>query len=108
MLESLVRNAGLASHFDEILSVDRLQTYKPDPGVYQLAVETLGLPKERILFVSSNGWDVAGSKAFGFTVAWVNRQGEPHDELGMRPDYVVGNLLELADVVTCAGGSSKC
>jgi 2-haloacid dehalogenase len=100
MLETVAQNGGLATYFDEILSVDALQTYKPDPQVYQLAVSTLGVPKERILFVSSNGWDVAGSKAFGFAVGWINRQGKTAEELGVLPDYVVGNLLELAELTS--------
>ncbi|ATY84566.1 haloacid dehalogenase type II [Kyrpidia spormannii] len=100
MLETVVRNTGLRTYFNDILSVDELQTYKPDPRVYELAVSTLGVVKKQILFVSSNGWDVAGGKAFGFTVAWVNRQGKPHEELGVRPDYVVRNLLELVDTVS--------
>jgi len=100
MLETVVRHAGLEAHFGNILSVDPLQTYKPDPVVYQLAVSTLDVPKEHILFVSSNGWDVAGSNAFGFTVGWINRLGKTVEELGVRPDYIVRDLLELADVIS--------
>lgn len=99
MLVSVVRNAGLEAYFDQILSVDPLQTYKPDPPVYQLAVSKLNVPKEHILFVSSNGWDVAGSKAFGFTVGWINRQ-KTIEELGVRPDFVVDNLLDLAQMTS--------
>lgn len=100
MLETVVRHAGLETHFEKILSVDALQTYKPDPQVYQLATSTLGVAKEQILFVSSNGWDVAGSKAFGFTVGWINRKGNTQEELGFRPDYTVNNLLELANLIS--------
>lgn len=99
MLQTVVRNAGLESYFDDILSVDVLQIYKPDPSVYQLAVSKLDVPKDHILFVSSNGWDVAGSKSFGFTVGWINRQGKTLEELGVRPDHEVTNLLELADAI---------
>lgn len=97
MLEALVRNAGLLWNFDHVLSVDPLKTYKPDPRVYQLAVNALGVAKERILFISSNGWDVAGAKSFGFTVGWLNRRGKVAEELGIRPDYEVANLLELIE-----------
>ncbi|GMA64223.1 haloacid dehalogenase type II [Alicyclobacillus fastidiosus] len=100
MLTTVVQNAGLTSYFDQILSVDPLQTYKPEPQVYQLAVSTLGVAKEHILFVSSNGWDVAGSKAFGFTVGWINRQNKTTEELGVQPDHVVRNLLQLAEVIS--------
>ncbi|SFV05778.1 2-haloacid dehalogenase [Alicyclobacillus macrosporangiidus] len=96
MLQVVVHHAGLPSLFAHVLSVDLVKTYKPDPRVYELVTRTLHLQKEEILFVSSNGWDVAGAKSFGFTVAWVNRQRQTHEELGVQPDYVADDLLQLA------------
>ena len=50
-------------------------------------------------FVSSNAWDVVGAKAFGFRVAWVNRQGAPLEEMGVVPDLEVRDLVQLADAL---------
>lgn len=97
MLRELATNTCLNKHLDEILSVDPLKTYKPNPEVYKLAVEKLGVNKEEILFVSSNGWDVSGAKSFGFIVGWVNRLNKPTEKLGFKPDYKVSNLKELVD-----------
>ncbi len=99
MLEPVVRNAGLEGRIRDVLSVDAVKTYKPSPRVYQLAVDRLGLPASAIGFVSSNGWDAAGAKAFGFTVFWVNRAGAPMEELGVWPDHVIGSLAELPALV---------
>ncbi|GMA61304.1 haloacid dehalogenase type II [Alicyclobacillus fastidiosus] len=99
MLLPLVDNARLTSCFDRILSVDTVKVYKPDPKVYEFAVSASKVSKEEILFVSSNGWDVAGSKSFGFKVAWVNRSKEPIEELGQHPDYIVSNLMELTRII---------
>lgn len=99
MIEPLVERTGLAAHLDGCLSADEVGLFKTRPEVYQLAVERMGLEKEKVLFVSSNGWDVAGAKSFGFTVGWVNRAGKTAEELGVRADYVVSNLLELARAV---------
>ncbi|MBX6353156.1 MAG: HAD-IA family hydrolase [Thermoflavifilum sp.] len=96
MLLAVVHHAGLQSLFAHVLNVDLVKTYKPDPRVYELAIRTLHLPKEEILFVSSNGWDVAGAKSFGFTVAWANRQRQTHEELVVQLDYVTDDLLQLA------------
>lgn len=98
MLEAVVRHNRLEGSFDHVLSVDELKVYKPYPTVYQLAVDRLGLAKEDIGFVSSNGWDVAGAKAFGFTVFWLNRAGAPVEELGVQPDAIIRSPLELHDL----------
>jgi 2-haloacid dehalogenase len=93
MLDPLVAQSGL--RFDAVLSVDELKLYKPAPAVYQLAVEKLNTPKERIAFVSSNCWDALGAKSFGFTVYWINRAGAPLDSLGLRPDSIIKSLDEV-------------
>src|SRR5262249_13980407 len=96
MLEAVVAHSGLAPHLRAVISVDEVRTYKPHPAVYALGPARLGVPRATLGFVSSNGWDVAGAKAFGFQVVWVNRQGAPLDELGIAPDLEVRDLGELA------------
>jgi 2-haloacid dehalogenase len=96
MLEAVVAHNGLGACLHAVISVDAARIYKPAPAVYALGPARLGLSRERIGFVSSNAWDVAGAKAFGFQVAWVNRQGAPPEELGATPDLEVRDLRELA------------
>jgi len=95
MLAAAVASSSLSAAVEHVISVDRVKIYKPAPAVYALGPATLGVPAEDLLFVSSNAWDVAGAKAFGYRVAWCNRSGAPEEELGLRPDYVVSNLSEL-------------
>ena len=37
------------------------------------------------LFVSSNLWDAAGAKAFGYPVCWCNRSGVEMEDWGLPP-----------------------
>ena len=95
MLDAVVRSSGLAGELDHVISVDHVRIYKPAPAVYALGPQTLGIAAGELLFVSSNAWDVAGAKAFGYQVAWCNRLGAPEENLGVRADYVVRTLREL-------------
>lgn len=97
MLEPLVQHSGL--QFDAVLSVDELKLFKPVPEVYQLAVDRLGVLKEDIGFVSSNGWDALGAKSFGFRVYWINRLGAPVDRLGFQPDGLLRSLGDLPEIL---------
>ena len=94
MLVPLVENSGLK--FDAVISVDELKIYKPAPQVYELAVRKLGVPKDKIAFVSSNCWDALGAKSYGFNVYWINRLKAPIDRLGFQPDRVLTSLGDLA------------
>jgi 2-haloacid dehalogenase len=73
MLDALVRNSGFGDLLKAVLSVDAKQIYKPDPRSYELVEERLGVARDEVIFVSSNGFDVAGAKAFGFKVARIER-----------------------------------
>ena len=99
MLAQAVEAAGIGGWLDDVLSIEEVGIYKPDPRVYQLAVDRLGVPKGRICFVSSNGWDAAGAAAFGFQVAWVNRAGQAPERLEEAPLVELPDLTGLADRV---------
>jgi 2-haloacid dehalogenase len=99
MLDSAVRSNGLESYFAEIISVDRVKTYKPSPRVYALGPEILNLPATEILFVSSNLWDGAGAKAFGYPVCWCNRSGAVMEDWGFAPDFTVPRLDRVAETL---------
>lgn len=91
-IATVVGNADLGAAFTALISADERRTYKPQPSIYQLAVDQLGAAKQQILFVSSNSWDAAGAASFGFRVAWLNRGNRAFDELGVRPDAIIGGL----------------
>lgn len=102
MLQAAVRNARLDALMEAVLSVDELAIYKPDPRVYQLACGRLGLPAEKIVFLSSNAWDVAGAAAFGFRVVWINRFAQAPERLPAGPEAELKTLSPLPDLVTAA------
>lgn len=94
-LAALVANAGLEGVFEAVISVDLVRAFKPDMRVYALAADRLGVPRERIGFVSSNCWDAIGAKHFGLTVFWINRHNAPLDLHGAAPDHTVRSLNDL-------------
>ena len=104
MLESAVRNARLAGVFELVISVEEVGTYKPNPMVYQLAVERLGLPASAISFQSSNAWDAYAASAFGIKVVWCNRYAQRRERLPGFPDYEITSLAELPALLGAESG----
>lgn len=99
MLDAAVRNAGIAELIDANLSVESVGIFKPDPRVYQLAVDELKVRPHEILFQSSNAWDASGASAFGFRVAWVNRFRQRRERLPGNPDVEIQDLAALPDLI---------
>ena len=100
MLESAVNAAGMQGLFSHLLSVDAVKKFKTAPEAYQLGPDVFGLLAKKILFVSSNGWDVCGATWFGYTSFWVNRANAPMEELGVAPDGQGSSLTDLLSFVT--------
>ncbi|MDR3438304.1 haloacid dehalogenase type II [Telmatospirillum sp.] len=100
MLTSATKAAGLAEHFDAVLSVETVGIYKPHPTVYRLVTDHFDCQAANVAFLSSNGWDAAGASAFGFQVVWVNRDGLPRDILPAVPHAEVTSLASLPDLLS--------
>jgi 2-haloacid dehalogenase len=92
MIADAVAGAGIGRLLDAVLSVESVGIFKPDPSVYRLATDRLGLAAADVAFFSSNPWDVFGAREFGFRAVRVNRAGAP-DEYGLR-----GTVAEVADL----------
>jgi len=107
MLQELVRNSGLDRWIHATISIDSVRAYKPHRACYALVGPVLEVPKQDVLFVSSNSFDVVGAKAFGFEAAWIRRSAVAGpatmfgmlrgraEELGHAPDHTVSALTDL-------------
>jgi len=99
MLEAAVKNSGLEELIPKIFSIEQVGIFKPDPRVYQIAVQSLNVKAEEIVFQSSNAWDAAGAAAFGLRVAWINRFGQSPERLPGQPDVEIKLLSELPELL---------
>jgi 2-haloacid dehalogenase len=99
MLAAVVRNARLGDLFGHVLSVEEAGVYKPHSRIYQLAVDRLGVPPQKIAFISSNGWDAWAASAFGMRAIWCNRQSQTRERLPGAPDREIHLLSELPPLV---------
>jgi 2-haloacid dehalogenase len=92
MLADAVAAAGLDGLFDAVLSVAAVATFKPQPAVYQLVLDCFGCAPADVTFQSSNRWDVAAAKAFGFRTNWINRSGAPDEYPTLPADRILTDL----------------
>jgi len=97
MLEAIKPYLGIA--FDRIISVAEAGCFKPHAATYRKAVEIMAARPEETLFVANHVFDCVGAKAFGMRTAFVNRRKRPFGDWPYRPDLVVGDFRELADLL---------
>ena len=99
MLNSAVVSANLKNYLDKIISIDGIEIYKPDPKVYQMVLDQFNCKIEEVLFISSNGWDIAGASKFGFTTLWINRNLITKDRLTFMPNKITNNLSTIPNIL---------
>jgi 2-haloacid dehalogenase len=102
MLDIAVKSAGMAGLFDHVLSVDAVRVYKPAAAAYDLGTRAFNTSARDIVFVSSNGWDIAGASWFGYTTFWINRAALPVEQLGVTPDGAGRGMNELIAFIESA------
>lgn len=107
MLDIAVKSAGMTGLFDRVLSVDAVRAYKPSPAAYALGTQAFGANAREIVFVSSNGWDVAGAGWFGYTTFWINRASAPAEALGVVPHGTGSGMAELVEFVKTLASPEK-
>jgi len=95
MLEGAIGFNRLEPYLHQVFSVDSIKIFKPDPRVYQLAVDGLKVPKQEIAFISGNTWDVAGAKSFGLKAIWLNRGGGTPEKLGFKHDLEISQIKDM-------------
>ncbi len=95
-VEGLLQHAGIRTYFAGVVSVDALQTFKPNPAVYQHFLAQSGAPATQAWLISSNPFDVIGAVNIGMQAAWVQRSSTAiFDPWGVEPTVTVSGLAEL-------------
>lgn len=100
MLHRAVNSAGFDQYFDEIVSVEEVGVFKPDPRVYARVLDRMGIADaSRVVFVSANPWDAQAAAHFGFRVVRIDRASLSDDNIPGRPTLTVNSLIDLPDAI---------
>ena len=91
--------AGVRALLTDVLSVESVRAYKPDPRVYALVTARFACAPSEVVFVSSNPWDAWGAARFGFRVAWCNRAGNVPESLDPAPEITLSGLHDLPALI---------
>jgi len=100
-VEELLIGAGIRDYFLGVISVDDLQTFKPDPAVYSHFLNKAGATGEHSWLISGNPFDVIGAISAGMRAAWVRRSPDSlFDPWAIEPTLTVQGLSELHERIT--------
>jgi len=100
-VEDLLNNNGIRDYFNDIVSVDEVQSFKPDPAVYQHFLTQAGSDANNTWLISRNPFDIIGAMSAGIMGAWVKRSPQAiFDPWELEPHVVISSLAELPEKLT--------
>lgn len=104
-VERLLQRAGIRQYFTDIVSVEDVRSFKPDPDVYAHLLRSCGLSAEKVFLVSGNPFDVLGAANVGIRTAWMRRDPNAvFDPWGVEPDITCGDFTRVAADISTAWG----
>ncbi len=99
-VHGLLERAAVLDMFEDVISVETVESFKPDPAVYRHFLSCTGSRAEEAWLISGNPFDVIGALAARWRAVWVRRQPQQvFDPWEYRPTVVVTGLRELRDVL---------
>jgi len=97
-VDSLLANAQIRNFFLDVISVEDLRSFKPNPAVYSHFLRKAGASSDGAWMISGNPFDVIGAISAGMRAAWVKRSAESiFDPWGIDPTITVNSLRDLVD-----------
>lgn len=108
MISHSLRSKDLAPYsnvFQDIVTVDDVQQFKPAPAVYKHLAEKVGLMNqlEDVWVITANPFDVNGARNVGMNAIWIDRgltgwtdRAEP----GLQPTATLHSLEDVIKTIT--------
>jgi putative hydrolase of the HAD superfamily len=100
LLQEDLERMGLAERLDTAVFSSEVGRRKPDPLIFETALERLGVASERALFVGDRRYeDVRGASELGMQTVLALWFRADDDERGVEPDYEAFTQMDVLNVV---------
>ncbi|WP_294487263.1 HAD family phosphatase [uncultured Ruminococcus sp.] len=98
-----MKDVGLIHCFDIIVGGDMIENSKPDPEIYLLACQKLGVVPEKTLAVEDSRNGIISADAAGMIPVLIPDLIEPDEEMLSKSRVKLNCLMEFKDKLSCEG-----
>ncbi len=97
----VIHECGWESYLEVVMTRDQVRRFKPDPEIYEICLNKLGLTAQQCLVIEDSSVGIQAAKAAGILVAARTERRYPVDQ--SRADYYVEDLSELPGLLEKMG-----
>tara|TARA_Y100001960_G_C14778381_1_gene884819 strand:+ start:3500 stop:4156 length:657 start_codon:yes stop_codon:yes gene_type:complete len=99
-LKSNLADVFLENHFAEVVGRDIAGNMKPNPDVYLIGAERLGMEIENCLAVEDSAVGLQAAVESGaITVAFTGTGGKSEELEALNPDYIIDDLAKILNII---------
>ena len=99
-VETVLADFDLRKYFKEIIESAVVGVRKPDPKIFMLGVEALGMSPEEVVVVGdSYKKDIVPAESLGCRVLWLKGKGWTDEEDRQQHPNIIKKLSDMLDVV---------
>lgn len=97
-VETVLADFDLLRYFKKVVESAVVGIRKPDPRIFQLGVDALGLPADEVLVVGdSYKKDIVPAESIGCHVAWLKGKGWTAEEDAVTHPAIIKKLAEIKE-----------
>lgn len=96
LLRNQLRNAKIGYLFNQQISVEDFQVYKPHPDVYRKASCLLPISQKECMLIAAHDWDVYGALCAGWRSIFLQRDKQCLYPFSIKPELECIDLLSFA------------
>lgn len=90
---------GIKEMFDSITTSEEVRSYKPEPKIFQIALNKAGCQaEESIIIGDSYKRDIIGGTNMGMTTIWINKFSGNNTK-NDKADFIVKDLKEISPIL---------
>ena len=98
-VQAVLSDFGLLEYFDDIIESAVVGVRKPDPAIFGLGVDKLGLPGSSIVVIGdSYTKDIVPAAKNGCQTIWLKGLGWSDDAEDATADLIISDFMELKAV----------
>ncbi len=94
--QAKLAHTNLTSQVDVILISEEVGCKKPEPTIFRMALERLGVHADEAVFIGDNpSLDIVGGNAAGMKTVWYENHIVWSPEIAIIPDYKINTIVEV-------------
>jgi len=95
-----IDHLGIRGEFDTILVSEEVNVKKPNPLIFNMALERLQLPPEQCIYIGDHPVnDVEGAAAIGINTIWIQANQPWRENIKAKPLHTITQLNELLEIL---------